>query len=354
MSVQTNKAQLIPSEKLSLILDPSAKPCVTFYIPRVSKTFNKQERKNLFLAFARQAEEVLKRDHSFEFSQELIKRLWLSNPYAELDKYHCAVGFFHNSQFTGLLPLNGEIDPKVIVADSFHIKPILGWLQETPPHYLLTLSSREIRIYEGDAWDLRFVKSITDETNEQSKKSQKVQTQEFFHRAETEIASLVKEDQRPIVIAGVDWVQSLYRKVSKNPQLLASNIRGDIRRFGLLALKEASSYALRELFQKTKKKLFVDFELARSKGKTLSDLGEISKAAVEGRVKKILIARDQVIWGEIARNTGDLRIHHHQMNAKDDDILDNLAEKVMENGGKVLCVPRRDIPDQNVALAIVS
>ncbi len=99
MLVKTNKVQLIPSEKLSLILDPGSKPCITFYIPKVSKTFNKQDRKNLFLAFARQAEEVLKRDYSFDFSQNLIEKLWLSNPYAELDKHQCALGFFHHSQF---------------------------------------------------------------------------------------------------------------------------------------------------------------------------------------------------------------------------------------------------------------
>ena len=173
MLAQTLKAQVIPSEKLSLILDPTAKPCVTFYIPRVSHTFSKEDRKNLLLAFARQAEGVLEKDYSFDFAQKLIEKLWLSNPYAELDKYSSAIGFFHHSQFTGLLPLNGDIEPKVIVAESFHIKPILGWLQETPPYYLLTLSSNEVKVYEGDAWDLKFVKTFKNEFSEQQKKMSK-------------------------------------------------------------------------------------------------------------------------------------------------------------------------------------
>lgn len=353
MSKQTFKAQVIPSEKLSLILDPTSKPCLTIYIPRISHTFSKDDRKNLFLAFARQAEEVIKRDYSFEFAQKFIEKLWLSNPYAELEKYSSSIGFFHHAQFTGLIPLNGEVEPKIVVAESFHIKPILGWLQETPPYYLLTLSSSEIRVYKGDAWDLNFVKEIKNDLSDESKKLSKVKVQEFFRRAENEISHLLDDKSRPVVIAGVDWVQSLFRKVVRNSNFVTTNIRGDFKRFGLETLKNASRGVLSELFKKAKNKLFIDFELARNRGKILNNLQDISKAAVEGRIKKILIARDQVVWGEVMKSDGNLEIHHRQMNSRDDDILDNLAEKVMEKGGKVLCIPKRDIPGQNVAMAIV-
>lgn len=351
-----NKSTVIPSEKLSLILDPTSKPCLSIYIPKVSKTFLKEDRKNLFLALAKQAEEILLRDHEPAVAHLLIEKLWSSNPYSELDRYESALGFFHHQTLTGLLPLNGEVDPKIVVADSFHIKPVLGWLQETPPYYLLTLSSNEIKVYQGDAWDLRFIKSVVDERffHSTKKKASKAQVKEFFHKAETEILELTKNDSRAIVIAGVDWVQALYQKVSKNKNLIPSNIRGDVHRLKMSALKNATAMVLHELFQRAKRKLIFEYELARNKGKMLSDLQEISKAAIQGRVKKMLIARDQVIWGEIKPKTGDLRLHYRQMNSRDDDVLDNLAETVLARGGSVLCVPRHEIPGQGVALAILN
>jgi hypothetical protein len=54
----------------------------------------------------------------------------------------------------------------------------------------------------------------------------------------------------------------------------------------------------------------------------------------------------------VNRATGKLAINPFQLDHEDDDILDDLAQIVVLNGGKVIAIDKDKIPGKRVAIAI--
>lgn len=80
-----------------------------------------------------------------------------------------------------------------------------------------------------------------------------------------------------------------------------------------------------------------------------SDLDDVAKAAFESRVEKLLISEDKIVPGKIDTKTGE--ILYGDINSPDyDDVLDDLAELVLSNGGSVLVLSEDKMPsDASVA-----
>jgi hypothetical protein len=60
------------------------------------------------------------------------------------------------------------------------------------------------------------------------------------------------------------------------------------------------------------------------------------------------------IWGMINYKEATFTYSHQQLDAHDDDILDDLAELVMFKGGGVTVLPGERMPDSQMAAAILN
>jgi hypothetical protein len=98
----------------------------------------------------------------------------------------------------------------------------------------------------------------------------------------------------------------------------------------------------------------LEFEEASELGLARKNLFQIAAAAVEGRVKKLIVAEETVIWGRLDRRTGGVLLHPVQMDHQDDDILDDLAEIVLSHGGEVVIAPADSMPKGRPVVAILN
>ncbi len=74
-----------------------------------------------------------------------------------------------------------------------------------------------------------------------------------------------------------------------------------------------------------------------------SDLVQVAKAAYESRVAAILIEEDKIIPGKIDYKTGEIKFGG--IDSPDyDDIMDDLAELVLLNGGDVFVLKKDMMP----------
>jgi stalled ribosome rescue protein Dom34 len=80
-------------------------------------------------------------------------------------------------------------------------------------------------------------------------------------------------------------------------------------------------------------------------------LAQVGKAAVTGRVATLLIESDRQIAGRLDSSTG----HVETADLSDpqvDDLLDDLGELVAKMGGKVVVVPKEQMPGPTGLAAI--
>jgi hypothetical protein len=83
------------------------------------------------------------------------------------------------------------------------------------------------------------------------------------------------------------------------------------------------------------------------------DLEIVAAAAVEGRVRRLLIARGRSVRGAFDRTTGEVKKRAARENAFGDDVLDDLAGAVLVRGGDVLVVEKDRMPTRSPVAAVM-
>ncbi|MBY0314217.1 MAG: hypothetical protein K2Q26_01770 [Bdellovibrionales bacterium] len=83
------------------------------------------------------------------------------------------------------------------------------------------------------------------------------------------------------------------------------------------------------------------------------DLMEISQAARHGYVERLIVASDVKIFGRVDFAKSLIYVHDKDTDHTDDDILDDIAQKVHATRGDVLVVPRDLIPNNHPVVAVI-
>src|SRR5262249_16991091 len=80
--------------------------------------------------------------------------------------------------------------------------------------------------------------------------------------------------------------------------------------------------------------------------------GRDRHGAVTGRVRTLLVAEEESVWGSLDRATGSIRRHDGEKGSEDADGLDDIAEEAYKRGGDVYVVPRAVMPVQGPIAAL--
>ncbi|MBP7843300.1 MAG: hypothetical protein KA116_00665 [Proteobacteria bacterium] len=272
------------------------------------------------------------------------------------------IGIFRTQNSFRVLHIPINVKHCCIVANSFHVKPLLSWLQVDRDFILIGVEKGAVHLYQGSQYSLRHVDSMTfvnEKKNKYSKyvfwKKKKTHTfkmEDVAQWIEDWLPQVTKSSKPKLYIAGKKDLTDVlkfelsYRNISNNlswdsfePKYL-SKICFEIR-------EELSFIA-----QRTLEKSFLEFHYANKLEIAENNIFDIAKAAVQGRVRKLMIADDVNIFGKLDKKTGELELHRFDLDHEDDDLLDDLAQSVLFNGGKVVLSPKSDVPGGNSILAI--
>lgn len=73
---------------------------------------------------------------------------------------------------------------------------------------------------------------------------------------------------------------------------------------------------------------------------------------MRGRVHRLFLQRDRLLFGSLDPETGAVLLHGRQEGSSDDDVLDDVAEAVIARGGEVLEVDAGRMPNGSAAAAL--
>ncbi len=246
-----------------------------------------------------------------------------------------------------VLPIPTEIEQICVVSDSFHVKPLLSWVQADPEFLVFALDKTSVSIYAGSDKNVDFIdhykhnayageptrkdfRDCFDRLNEWLKHQNVSQSKKIF------IASQEKLGSKQIACIDLPNVYLLNRNIGSNIKNIA----------------EAARQKMKELNERELERNLIDFNFALAMEMTQNNIADIAKYAVKGEVAKLIIARDVNVFGKVNRTSGKLTINPFQLDHEDDDILDDLAQIVVQNGGKVITIDKDRIPGKRVAIAI--
>lgn len=270
-----------------------------------------------------------------------------------------------------------------IVADSFHIKPLMRIMQSADRYQVLGLNRQAFKVFEGnrDAMDeMPPIEGVAQTAAEQLGKetsdregahraygssgdaawhgtnvkqdAEKRDTEQFFRLVDQ---VLLEHYSQPsglrLILAALPEHHHLFRTVSRNPLLMEEALDVDPDALSLDALRERV-WQLVQPHYLERLAGFVDaFNAASASDQGADNLGDIAKAAVAGRIETLLIEADRLIAGHIDATSGEITTDD-LINPEVDDVLDDLGELVLKAGGEVVIVPAERMPTGTGAAAI--
>jgi hypothetical protein len=289
-----------------------------------------------------------------------------------------------------IFELQRTVPELLVVADSFHTKPLLRVLQSADRYQILALNRHEAKLYEGNRYGLDPVEltnvpsTITEalgaELTEQhlsvasygagaaraagggatpsvhahgDKKDEVDSDRDRFFRAIDR--AILEHHSRPsglpLMLATLTEYHDPFHKVSHNPFLMSDGIMMNPEVLNLDQLRAEAWRIVEPIYLKRLAKMVDDYQVARSRDLGSDDLARIAEAATAGRVGTLLVEDDRQVPGKIDPATG--RIHAGDISDPEfDDVLDDLAEGVLRMKGEVVIVPAERMPSTTGAAAI--
>lgn len=289
-----------------------------------------------------------------------------------------ARGFFR------VFRLQRPVPELAVVADSFHVKPLLRILQSADRYQILGVTRQQVRLFEGNRDVLDEVelapgvpRTLTDALGEEvtdprltvssyggaggpamyhghgGRKDQvDLDAERYFRAVDREITAKHSQPSKlPLFLAGLPENQSMFREVSHNPYLEEDGINVNPDALSPNELRDAAWQVVEPHYLVRLGAIVAEYQQARGQGLATDDVGDAAAAAVAGRVGKLLVDADCVLPGRIDSTTGQVEFDD-LAKADVDDVLDDLATLVARQRGEVVVVPKDRMPT-NTGLAAV-
>jgi hypothetical protein len=289
------------------------------------------------------------------------------------------------SGFFKVYRLQRKVAELAVVADSFHLKPLLRIIQSADSYQILGLSRRDIKLFEGNRDALDEINlspdvpsTITDALGTEltephqtvasygkgadgpamrhghgSRKDElDIDIQRFFRIIDRAILDChSRQSELPLILAALPEYHGVFRQISVNPFLVAEGIDIHPDALSLEALRDRAWQLVEPHYLFRLASISDEFRNALSKGLGSDELTEVAKAAVDGRVATLLLEADRHIPGQIDILSGEIEFEA-MSNPEVDDLLDDLGQLVLKMGGQVIIVPSDRMPADTGLAAI--
>lgn len=285
----------------------------------------------------------------------------------------------------------GPLPERAMVNASFLTKPLLRFLQDGR-FQVLALSRTRIALYEGDGRMLRAIEpppgvprtledALGTEIRERdadnyaydgpggrgkegsrvaggsragsNAQAQDKDTERFFRAVDRAVSEHLSSRSRlPLVLAALPEHQSLYRRVSDNALLAAQGIELNPDALSADELRSQAAAALRPQFEARVRALCDRYGAAQGAGRGDDRLQEIAVAAAAGRVDCLLMEAERQVPGRFDPASGAFIASSEADEPGAEDLLDEIAERVLKLGGEVIVLSREEMPSPTGLAAI--
>ncbi len=370
----------------SVLLANHEPPCISLYQPTHRSFPDRQQDPIRFRNLLKELELSLGRKYVNRESAAILRPF---HKLAEDSQFwnHTLDGLaiFATSDLFKVYPLQRPVRELAIVADSFHIKPLMRILQSADRYHVLGLNRQEATVFVGNRFAIdevapaagfpqtsAEVAGVEDSDPQRTKKAygregsgqttrhgtdvrqqaMDNETEQFFRAVdEAVLDQYSRPSGMPLLLASLPEHHHLFREVSRNPSLMSAAIDVDPAALSADELRKRAWELVLPLYLERLGGFIEQFGASKTEGGSSADLAEIAKAAVAGRIATLLVDADRVVPGRFDPETGVIE-YARLDDPGVDDLLDDLCEHTLKTGGEVVIVPPERMPSDTGIAAI--
>ncbi len=386
---QEESVDLFTEENLRQLADVQGR-CVTIYMPTFRTGSDTQQNPIRYKNLVGEAEVQLvnmglRHTDAAEFIYPARRLLTNGNFWMHMSD---GLAVFLSENFLQVFRVPYSFNQLSLATDRFHFKPILGMLSGKTLFYVLTLNMSGPKLYAGNRFSIRRIhsdllpKSMVEtlgfdnkEKNTQfySKPSgmggnpptvfgygnQTDKTKQdlihYFTTINNAVTKILADSNAPLITAGIDYHNPLYRGENSYPHLLEECIEKNLENAEESEIHRLAWPVVLPHFQKGEKKTFSFFEQLKGEHSPVAteDLKTIVQGSVNGRIETLFIADGSTHkWGFFEPSSQDITVHE-QKEPGDEDLLETAAINTILKGGTVFVLKPEQIPATKEAAAVL-
>lgn len=301
-----------------------------------------------------------------------------------------AAGFAGFLSAAGLEPYRLPVEPpeRVVVSERFFLKPLLPLLIGDGRFFVLALSQKQVRLLEGSMTRIRELdlhsipRRLQDAVGYDWQEGslqfhtvgaargpahggavfhgqgagnddQKAEVEKFLRAVDKGLLELLRDKQAPLVLAAAEPIQSMYREISKHPNLVTPGIVGSPDQTSPEDLHAAAWKLVEPGFRAERRAARDRYAELAGTGRATDRLRDILPATFDGRVDTLFVAADLERWGRYDPASRAVRLVP-EPGPGDHDLLDLAAVEALHRGGTVYAVPDERLPgDPTTGIAAI-
>ncbi len=268
-----------------------------------------------------------------------------------------------NAKRFHIFKLQRPVADFAVVADTFHLKPLMRVLQTSDRYHVLALSRSSATLYEGNRYQLdpvgtastfphrnheeEIARSLPGDRLEHQEHSATItqQTESYFRAVDKAvIEEFSAASELPLILVTLPEHQGVFRKLSHNNFLLEQGVAIDPTSLKTEELRKRVWEVMEPIHHQRTRQEIDRFKQAQGTGLAQDNIDDVYQAAKQGRVQLLFVDADQRIAGRLLSDPDRIEYVGDFSHPEAEDVLDDIAEMVLRQGGEVLVVPSDIMP----------
>jgi hypothetical protein len=377
---------LLSRDDLELLVQQPRSPCVSLYMPTHRSGPETQQDPIRLKNLIRRAEERLlgtgiRRPDASEVlrpARELIEDEAFWRHQSE------GLALFLRAGWSRWYRLPLSFEEMVVVSDRFHVSALLPLLTGDGRFFVLALSENEARLLAGTRSAVHLVNvpglpagvrdalRYDDPQRERGSHAaerggpgarvvvhgqgigaevQKERLGRYLQAVDRAVRRSLREQQAPLVLAGVGYVRAMYRDINTYPRLLEAGVTGSPDRTSSEEL-HARAWALVEpVFARDRDGAAAAYREALGTGRASASLEDVLTAAEAGRIDVLFVPTGAHVLSASHASAGVSHADGGQELGGGDPIEQAVVGTIL-NAGTVYAVPEREMPNRAPVAAL--
>jgi len=247
--------------------------------------------------------------------------------------------------------LDFTVEEKIIIDESFEIRDLIYSKKDTHKYLLLVLSSHKNRIYLGNTTQfVRIVSHVPEHIaaykNDISErvanfsdpdKRDKIMLDKFLRYTDEGLSILLKAYPLPVFVMATERTAGHFKKITHNRNRILAVIHGNFEEATVVELRKAMQPHLADWKKIKQEDLKRQLDVAMSAHKLATGMQHVWKEASH-KLGRLLVVEKNFIYPAYHGAEEDIIYKQEKQPNKDlyiKDAVDDVIEKVIENGGDV-------------------